>query len=396
MKKTMKDATKLAHLGRDVPHAPKTVNVPVHRASTVVFDSIEELHRIQREWDQDAQVATYGVFNMPQQLALENAVAEIEHGYRAFTYPSGLAAVAGALLACVKPGDHVLMVDNCYGPARMFCDGYLKRMNVATTYYDPLIGAGIASLMQPNTTVVYTESPGSLTFEVQDLRAVADAAHARHASVITDNAWATGLYFNAFAHGADLVVQPATKYYAGHSDVLIGLVVANESHWPRLKSTAYDMGQRASPDDCFLALRGMRTMQVRMERHQQTALRVAQWLEAQPDVARVHYPALPSHPQHALWKRDFTGAAGLFTVEMQPGAKQNTKQQLAAMLDHYRYFALGYSWGGFESLAVPAFLVNRLVPHQGGELIRYSIGLEDPDDLIADLAQGLERWRAAE
>ncbi len=385
----MKPDTKLSHLGRKPVNAPNTVNVPMHRASTVLFDSLAALHETQRQWNRDEQVPTYGIFNMPQTLALENAVAEIEGGYRAATYPSGLAAVAGALLAVVKSGDHVLMTDSSYGPGRQFCETFLQRMGVETTFYDPLIGAEIATLIRPNTTAIYTESPGSHTFEVQDIPAIAAAAHANGAVVIMDNAWATGLFFNAFEHGVDLVIQPATKYYAAHSDVLIGLVIANEKTWPQLRHAAYQMGQRASPDDCFLTLRGMRTMGVRLRQHQASALRITRWLQTRPEVARVLYPALETDPGYALWKRDFTGATGLFGIELKPCSDE----QLAAMIDHYTLFGLGYSWGGFESLVVPADLrYGRTVrPWQGGPLIRYSIGLEDADDLIRDLEAGFNR-----
>ncbi len=383
----MKKDTKLTQLGRTVEHQPRTVGVPLHRASTVLFESMAEQREIQQRWDRDEQVPTYGIFNMPQALALENAVAELEGGYRAVTYSSGLGAVAGALLACVKTGDHVLMPDCSYYPGRRFVEKFLTRFGVTHTFYDPLIGAGIAALMQPNTTVVYTESPGSHTFEVQDIPAIAKVAHAHGAKVILDNAWATGFFFNGFEHGVDLVVQPATKYYAAHSDVLIGVVVANEESWPQLKDTTLDLGQRASPDDCFLTLRGMRTLGVRLRRHQESALIIARWLQARPEVKRVLYPALESDPGHALWKRDFTGAAGLFTIEL----NDCSDTQLAAMMDHYEHFALGYSWGGFESLAITAHIVRSVNALPSGALVRYNIGLEDPDDLIRDLEAGFKR-----
>ncbi len=391
----MKKNTKLAQLGRNAANASnatKTVNVPLHRASTVLFDSIADMRATQAAWDQDEQVPTYGVFNMPQELALANAVAEIEGGYRAATFPSGLAAVAGALLACVKAGDHVLMTDSGYAPGRHFAQFFLTRFNVAIEFYDPLLGAGIKALIKPNTTVVYTESPGSHTFEVQDIAAITKVAHAHGALVIMDNAWATGYFFNAFAHGVDMVVQPATKYYAAHSDVLIGLVIASKACWPQLKNAAISLGQRASPDDCFLALRGMRTLGVRLRQHEASALPIAHWLVARPEVHRVLYPALPSDPGHALWKRDFTGASGLFGVEFKPCSRT----QLAAMLDHYQYFGLGYSWGGFESLVAPANIDNgrTIHPWRGGPLVRYHIGLEDADDLIRDLEAGFDRLQA--
>lgn len=388
----MKKDTQLTQLGRIVGHQPRTVSVPLHRASTVLFESMAEQHEIQRRFDNDEQVPTYGIVNMPQSLALENAAAEIEGagpGGRALAFSSGMGALAGALLACVKTGDHVLMPDSSYYPGRRFAEKFLTRFGVTTTFYDPLIGADIASLMLPNTTVVYTESPGSHTFEVQDIPAIAKVAHARGATVIMDNAWATGYFFNGFEHGVDLVVQPATKYYAAHSDVLIGLVIANEANWPRLKDTTLDLGQRASPDDCFLTLRGMRTLGVRLKRHQESALVIAQWLEGRPEVKRVLYPALKSDPGYLLWKRDFTGASGLFTIELNPCSES----QLAAMMDHYDYFALGYSWGGFESLAVTAHVKRTVRALPSGQLVRYNIGLEDADDLIRDLEAGFARLR---
>ncbi len=389
----MKKDTQLTQLGRLTPeqnaHSPRTVSVPLHRASTVLFDSMAQQRDIQRRFDADEQVPTYGIANMPQALALENAVAELEGGYRAVTYSSGLAAVGGALLACVKTGDHVLMPDSSYYPGRRFAEKFLTRFGVTTSFYDPLIGAEIRALMRPNTTVVYTESPGSHTFEVQDIPAIATVAHEHGAKVILDNAWATGFFFNGFEHGADLVVQPATKYYAAHSDVLVGLVIANEASWPMLKDTTFHLGQRASPDDCFLTLRGMRTLGVRLRRHQESALTIARWLQTRPEVKRVMYPALESDPGHALWKRDFSGAAGLFTIELNPCGDQ----QLEAMLDHYEYFGLGYSWGGFESLVVTAHIVRSVNALPAAPLVRYNIGLEDPDDLIRDLEAGFERLR---
>ena len=283
------------------------------------------------------------------------------------------------------------MPDSSYYPARRFAEKFLARFGVNTTFYDPLIGAGIGALMQPNTSVVYTESPGSHTFEVQDIPAIAKVAHARGATVILDNAWATGFFFNGFEHGVDLVVQPATKYYAAHSDVVIGLVIASEACWPQLKETTLHLGQRASPDDSFLTLRGMRTLGVRLRRHQESALQIARWLQTRPEVKRVLYPALENDPGHALWTRDFTGAAGLFTIELQPCSEA----QLAAMMDHYQYFGLGYSWGGFESLAVTAHFARSVNRLPAGPLVRYNIGLEDPDDLIRDLEAGFERLRRA-
>lgn len=383
----MKKDTQLIHLGRDTGSTLTTVNVPLHRASTVVFDSVAHQREAQRQLDNDEVVSTYGLFNLPQVRALEDAVAKIEGGYRALTFPSGLAAVAAAILACVKAGDHMLIPDSVYHPTRYLAEGFFKRLGVTTTFYDPLIGERISDLIQPNTVAVYCESPGSHTFEVQDIPAIARVAHAKGARVILDNAWATGYFFDGFAHGADLVVQPATKYYGGHSDVIIGLVVANETMWPALKAINYDLGQRASPDDCFLTLRGLRTLGVRLKRHQQSALTIAQWLKTRPEVARVFYPPLPDDPGHAMWKRDFTGAGGLLTIEL----NETREERVAAMQDGYTFFKIGYSWGGFESLVVQAHLERSIHPLPFGPLVRFQIGLEDVEDLIADLEGGFRR-----
>lgn len=380
-------STQLAHAARAASESPRTVNLPTDRASTVLFDSLAHMDAEQQRFNRDEQVPTYGIFNMPQAVALENAVAELEGGYRAMSFPSGMAAVSGAILSCVISGDHLLMTDACYDPARHFCDRVLSRFGVETTYYDPTIGADIASLMRPNTKAVYLESPSSITFEVQDIPAIAQVAHEAGASVILDNAWATGMYLDAFGLGVDVVVQPATKYYAGHADALIGLVVARESHWPRVKQTNYHMGQRAGTDETFLTLRGMRTMSVRMQQQSASALRIAEWLQSRPEVEVVNHPALPSHPQHALWMRDFKGASGVFSFSL----RSVTQTQLAAFIDHLQCFGLGYSWGGFESLVMASYPTRTVKPWQGGQLVRLSIGLEDVEDLIADLEAGFVR-----
>jgi cystathionine beta-lyase len=389
----VKKATKLIRGGRTSRSQPGTVNLPVERASTVTFASLAEMEAVQARFMAGEVVPTYGIVNMPLRAGFEELLCELEGGHRAVTLPSGLAAVAIAILACVKAGDHVLVVDSVYGPTRHFCDHTLKRFGVETTYYDPLAGDAIAALVRPNTTVVYVESPGSLTFEIQDVPAIARAVHAKGAFVICDNAWATGLYFPAMAHGCDLVVQPATKYVAGHSDLLIGAVVANERVWPMLRDVSRDFGQTTSPDDIYLAMRGLRTMQVRLARQGESGLEVARWLASRPEVKRVLHPALASDPGHALWKRDFTGTSSLFGIEL----AECTKAQVAAFLDHLELFVLGYSWGGYESLIVPANLrhARAVRPWTGGPLIRLHVGLEDPADLIADLERGFERLRRA-
>jgi cysteine-S-conjugate beta-lyase len=389
----MKLGTRLAQRGRRARSSPGTVNLPIARASTVTFESMAQMQEVQRRFDADEVVPTYGLVNMPLRAAFEELMVELEGGYRAVTLPSGLAAVAVALLACVKSGDHVLVTDSVYGPTRRFCARTLARFGVETTFYDPTLGAGIEGLMRANTRVVYLESPGSLTFEVQDFPAIAAVARGRRAAVIHDNTWATGAFFRSFEHGADLVVQAATKYPAGHSDVLIGAVVASQAWWPALRDASRDLGQSASPDDLFLAVRGMRTLATRLARHEASALQVARALESHPAVERVLHPALPGDPGHALWKRDFLGSSGLFGVELAPASPA----QVAAFVDGLQCFALGYSWGGYESLVVPANLrgARSVRPWEGGPLVRLQIGLEDPDDLLADLDQAFARMKSA-
>jgi len=389
----MKLRTRLAQRGRAARSQPGTINLPVARASTVTFRSMAEMQEVQRRFDADEPIPTYGMVNMPLRVAFEELMVELEGGHRAVTLPTGLAANVVAILACVKAGDHILVTDSVYQPVRRFCARQLAKMGVETTFYDPLVGEGIAALMKPNTKVVYVESPGSHTFEMQDIPAIARVARSRGAAVIHDNAWATGVFYRSFDHGADIVVQPGTKYPAGHSDVIIGSVITNEEYWPRVRDVSRDFGQMASPDDVFLAMRGMRTLEVRLRQHEKSALHVARWLAKHPSIARVLYPALESDPGHAIWKRDYLGATGLFGVELAPCSDR----QLAAFVDSLELFALGYSWGGFESLVVPQNIQkSRTVrPWSGGPLIRLHVGLEDPDDLCADLARGLERLRSA-
>ena len=389
----MKIRTRLAQRGRAARSQPGTINLPLARASTVTFQSVADMEETQRRFDADEPVPTYGMLNMPLRVAFEEMMVELEGGHRAVTLPTGLAANVVAILACVKAGDHILVTDSVYQPVRRFCLRQLAKMGIETTFYDPLVGAGIAALMKPETKLVYVESPGSHTFEMQDIPAIARVARERGAAVIHDNAWATGVFYRSFDHGVDIVVQPGTKYPAGHSDGIIGSVVANEAEWPRVRDVSRDYGQTASPDDVFLAMRGMRTLAVRLAQHEKSALHVARWLENHPAVARVLYPALESDPGHTIWKRDYLGASGLFGVELAPCSAS----QLAAFIDSLQLFALGYSWGGFESLVVPQNIKNSrsVRPWSGGPLIRLHVGLEDPDDLCADLAQGLERLRSA-
>ena len=372
--------TRLAHMGND-PHAYfGFVNPPVVHASTVLFRNAEIMANRNQRY-------TYGTHGTPTTDALTSAIDELEGSAGTVLVPSGLAAVALPLLGFVSAGDHLLITDSVYAPTRNFADSMLKRFGVDVEYYDPLIGSGISTLLKPNTKVVFTESPASNTFEMQDIPAIVEAAHAAGAIVLMDNTWATPLYFKALDFGVDVTIHAATKYPAGHSDVLLGTVSANEACWPRLHEAFRAMGCCAAPDDVYQVLRGLRTMGVRLDRHQQSTLEIARWLEKQPGVARVLHPALESHPGHAIWKRDFTGSSGVFSIVLDGGGTK----QAHAFLDALEIFGLGYSWGGFESLAVPVYLGDRTIakaPSEGA-VIRLQIGLEDVEDLKADIAQGL-------
>jgi cystathionine beta-lyase len=369
------------HAGRMSAEHFGAVNTPVYRASTILYSDLASLEKRDVPY-------FYGRRGTPSSDSFERAVTEIEGGARSVVCPSGLGAIALALLSTCSAGDHLLMVDSCYEPTRTFCDRTLKRYGVMTTYYDPVIGAGIAELFKSSTRAVFCESPGSLTFEVQDVPAIARVAHERGASVLLDNTWATSLFFDAFAQGVDLSIQAVTKYVGGHADVMMGYVTANESYKKRLENTHADLGLYASGDDCFLALRGLRTMPVRLARHQETALKLARWLEARPEVSRVLHPALESDPGHAIWKRDFKGSTGLFGVELKPVAQE----KFAAFMDSLKLFGMGYSWGGYESLIVPAHIHRTASPFKSeGPVVRIHAGLENADDLIVDLDQALAK-----
>jgi cystathionine beta-lyase len=381
-----KPETIAVHAGRMSAEHFGAVNTPVYRASTILYPSLAALEANQQPY-------TYGRRGTPSQRSFEETITALEGGARTVTVPSGLNAIALAILSVCSAGDHLLVSDSAYHPTRHFCDKTLKRFGVETSYYDPLIGAGIAELFRPNTKAVFCESPGSLSFEVQDIPAIAAVAHARGASVLMDNTWATPLFFNALAHGADLSIQAATKYVGGHADVMLGYVTANESHKARLADTHGNMGLYASGDDCFLALRGLRTMAVRLARHQETGLKLAHWLKARPEVTRVLHPALEGDPGHAIWKRDFSGASGLFGVELKPVSQD----ALATLIDGLKLFGIGWSWGGYESLIVPAKIHRTARPFAAdGPMIRIHAGLEDADDLIKDLEAGFARMKAVQ
>jgi cystathionine beta-lyase len=382
-----KPATRAVHLGRHPQEFLGAVNTPVFRATTMLFRTVAELEQARRG---EYEGIGYGLHGLPTVTDLQDTVAAIEGAHGALAVPSGLTATTLPLLALTQPGDHVLVTDSVYDPTRRFCTNHLSRIGVEVGYYDPLLGTEIEREFRPNTRIVFTESPGSLTFSVQDIPAIAEVAHRRGALVITDNSWATPFGFRSFDHGVDVSVHAATKYIGGHSDVLMGLILGNEATFPALHRIWTDMGVTASPDDCFLALRGLRTLPIRLARHVESAVEIAQWLAARREVREVIYPVLPVSRGHELWKRDYLGGSGLFAVVLEPVASE----RIDAMLDGMQLFGMGWSWGGFESLIIPTYpeLVQTATKWDpGGPCLRLAIGLEDPSDLIADLAAGLAR-----
>ncbi len=384
--------TKIAHLGRKPAAFHGAVNPPVYHASTILFESLADFRNRPKPLRKGE--VQYGRAGTPTAFALEDSVAQLEGGYGAMVTPSGLAAITGALLSVLKIGDHVLVTDAAYRPTRAFCDQVLASFGVETTYYDPTLGGEIATLFRPNTRLVFTESPGSLTFEVQDIPAIAEAAHARGILVATDNTWASPYFCRPLGLGADIVVHAATKYIVGHSDAMLGLIVAKQELYERIRLRTQQLGFAVGPDDSYLGLRGLRTLAVRMERHQENAMALAEWLQRRPEILRVMHPALPDHPGHALWKRDFDGASGLFGALLKPCGDV----ALAAMLDGMELFGMGYSWGGYESLLIPTAPgeFRSAVPWRvTGQALRLHAGLENIDDLIDDLERGLARLNAA-
>ncbi len=379
---TLSPQTRLVAAGRDYSEHG-FISPAVYHGSTILLPDVDTMH---------SKPHAYGRRGTPTSRALENAITAIDGGHDTRVTPSGLSAISIALLSYLSAGDHVLVTDAVYSPARHFCNTTLKRLGIETSYFDPLVGSGIASLIRPNTRLVYCETPGSQTMEVPDIPALAEAAHRHGCLMMLDQSWGAGYFFKAFEHGCDIAVQSATKYLGGHSDVLMGSVTCTEAAWPALKETYGNMGMFAGPEDMFLILRGIRTLDVRLARHMANAIKVAEWLRERPEVEAVLHPALSNAPGHEIWKRDFTGASGLFSVVLRPCSEPALK----AMIDGFRLFGLGFGWGGFESLCAP-FKPKRVArPWTAqGPALRFHIGLEDPDDLIADLTDGFQRLNAA-
>lgn len=380
------DSTRLVHAGREPWEQHGFINTPIYRGSTVLYKSYDDILNRRNRY-------TYGTKGTPTTDALETAWTELAGAAGTVLAPSGLSAITLALMAFVKTGDHILVTDSVYRPTREFCEKHLAKLGVETTYYDPLIGAGIAQLMRPNTSIVFTEAPGSQTFEMQDIPAIAEVAHAHGAIVMLDNTWATPLFFQPHERGADIAIEAGTKYLSGSSDLLMGIVSANERCWPQLRSTYELYASCPGPEDVFLCLRGIRTMKLRLREHERQALEMARWLQQRPEVTRVMHPGLESDPGHAIFKRDFKGSSGLFAVELKPASRA----ALGAMLDGLKLFGMGFSWGGFESLVIPFDCRSYRTATRfsaDGPTLRFQIGLEDLDDLKSDLEAGFSRLRA--
>ena len=379
-----KPETIVVSAGRMTAEHFGAVNTPVYRTSTILHPSVESLKG-------EKQPYKYGRRGTPSSRSFESAIEELEGGARCVALPSGLNAIATAILSVCSAGDHLLVTDSCYGPTRIFCDKTLKRFGVETTYYDPLIGDGIAALIRDNTRAIYCESPGSLTFEIQDVPAISRAAHARGVSVLMDNTWATPVFFRPLEHGVDLSIMSGTKYIGGHADVMVGTITANESHVKRLEDFYGDTGLFLGGDDTYLSLRGLRTLVVRLKRHEESAMKIARWLQHRDEVIRVLHPGLQSDPGHTIWKRDYKGSSGLFGVEL----KRVSDKAMSAFFNGFEHFGLGYSWGGFESLVIPSeFKRTAKKFDQEGPIVRFHAGLEDADDLIADIDAAFARMKA--
>ena len=386
--------TLAAHLGRDSKFSQGFVNLPVYHGSTVLFDTYEELEISHENRNKMNQIA-YGRYGTPLSFALEQSVAELEGAYGGITTSSGLAAITNSLMAFVGSGDHILVTDSVYKPTRSFCDTLLKRFGVETTYYDPLIGDGISNLIRPNTKIIFLESPGSQTFEIQDIPAITSSARARGVVTLLDNTWATPIYLKPFKLGVDVSIHAATKYITGHSDAMLGVITTTEEHYYTVRDSVRLNGQCAGPDTMFLGLRGLRTMPTRLRQHYESGMIVANWLSERPEVARVIHPALPGDAGYEIWKRDFSGASGLFAFILNPVSTS----AVATLVDNAKLFGIGYSWGGFESLLIPFDPSDYRTATKWeaeGPALRMHVGLESTDDLIADLEVGFEAMNLRE
>lgn len=393
MESRMKKETQIVSAGRDKKWSKGVVNPPVFRASTMLFETMEEMAFATKNRANGEMF--YGRRGGPTHFAFQAAIAELEGGAGCALYPSGSAAISGSLLSFLKSGDHLLMVDTVYEPTRALCDGLLAGFGIETSYYDPLIGESIADLIQPNTKVLFLESPGSITMEIQDVPTLSRIAHQHDLVVMLDNTWASPINSAPFEMGVDISIQAATKYIVGHSDVMMGTATANEQHWAQLRENSYLMGQCTSPDDVYLASRGLRTLGVRMAQHEKNGLKIAQWLANRPEVDHLRHPAFATCPGHQFFERDFSASNGLFSFVL----KEGDKKSLTAFVENMKYFKMGFSWGGYESLILSVSGIDKLRTvtkwDSSKPLIRLHVGLENPDDLIADLEAGFARFNTA-
>lgn len=391
---TMKKDTKIAHSGRKKKWTGQAVNPPVYHTSTIIHETVDDLKYALKNFKN--KIMYYGRRGTPTHFAFRDAMAELEGGHDCLIYPSGLAAINAALMSFLSSGDHLLMVDTAYGPTRVLCNNVLKRMGIETTFYDPLIGRGIESLIRENTKVIFCESPGSVTMEIQDIPAISQVAHARNIIVMLDNTYGNLVNFSPYEHGVDISIQAATKYIVGHSDAMLGTITTSEKYWSQLYDNSFFMGYTAAPDDINLALRGIRTINARIKQHEASALKIANWLKSRNEVDLVLHPAINDCPGHEIWKRDFNGSNGLFSFTLR---QQNSEAAVEAFLNNLCLFKMGYSWGGFESLVMSLYnLKKERVGHNWdhyGPLIRLHVGLEDADDLIEDLDQAFRHFNNA-
>ncbi len=400
----MKKDTLLVTSSRSAKKFGGAVNPPIQKTSTVLFPTIESYEKAEKGlayYEETKDLSTsdysYGIFGTETTAVLQQAISDIEGGGKTYITPSGLSAITLSILSFISSGDHILVADTVYGPTRRFCNKELKKYGVSVTYYDPYIGKDITKLIQKNTKIIFLESPGSLTFEVQDIPAICASAKKSSDGIVTiiDNSWATPFYFKAFEHGVDIAVQALTKYVGGHSDLILGSVTAkSDTHSKKIAATYRNLGLHTSPEDCYIAQRGIRTLGVRLKQHYSSAIKIAQWLEKRPEVEKVLYPALSSHPDNKIWKRDFTGAGGLFTFIFK---KKLSREAISSFTDNLKLFGIGCSWGGFESLIIsfdPSQIRTAKSWKEKGSCIRLYIGLEDPDDLITDLEAGFKRIKS--
>jgi len=386
----MKKDTLIASTGRNKKYTHGAVNTPVYHASTLLFKTVKEMKEAYTNLHKGG--LSYGRRGNPTTYALSDAMCELEGADGCFLYPSGLAAITGAILSFAETGDHILMADGVYEPTRNLAHKILKKMGITTTFYDPMIGEEINDLIQENTRIIFVESPCSVTMEVQDIPTIAKIAHERDVLVMMDNTWGTPLHFKPFDNGVDFSIHAGTKYIVGHSDALLGTVSTHSAHVEQLCNMSYQMGYCLSPDDAFLALRGMRTLKIRLQQHEKNALKIAKWLEKRPEVDHIRHPAFESCPGHEFWKRDFTGANGLFSFVLKQGHEAAT----TAMMEGMKHFKMGFSWGGYESLILTYHGIHNYRTATSweakGPLVRLHVGLEDPDDLIADLENAFQRF----